>query len=94
MAERIMATSSSGLLAGFEILRQVEAVYVDGFRHPEEALVGLKAAAAMKGANALIHVSHERTTAGRCTARGDAVIVKAMGSENSSSGANPSDKKT
>jgi hypothetical protein len=78
LAERIVATASSGLLPGYDILRQIEAVYVDGFRHPEEALVGLKAAAAMKGANAVIHVHHERTAAGRCTASGDAVWVRAV----------------
>ncbi len=81
MSERIVATSSSGLLPGYEIVRQVEAVYVDGFRHPEEALVGLKAAAAMKGGNAVIHVRHERMAAGRCTASGDSVIVRAVESD-------------
>ena len=81
MSERIVATSSSGLLPGYEIVRQVEAVYVDGFRHPEEALIGLKAAAAMKGGNAVIHVRHERMAAGRCTASGDSVIVRAVESD-------------
>jgi uncharacterized protein YbjQ (UPF0145 family) len=56
-------------------VEQVEAVVVDGFRRPEEAIEGLKAAAALKGANAVTHVHTERTSSGRCSARGDAVIV-------------------
>ncbi|GMU37228.1 MAG: hypothetical protein KJ057_06425 [Phycisphaerae bacterium] len=75
-AARIVATSSTADIAGYQILQQVEAVYVDGFRRPEDALEGLKAAAAMKGANAVIRVHQERTAAGRCSASGDAVIVR------------------
>lgn len=74
-AEKIIATSKTASIAGYDIIEQVEAVFVDGFRRPEEALEGLKASAGMKGANALVNVSHERTTAGKCNASGDAIIV-------------------
>ena len=80
-AEGILATSSTAEIAGYELIRQVEAVYVDGFRHPEEALQGLKAAAALKGANALTHVGHTRSASGRCAASGDAVVVRLIESE-------------
>lgn len=75
-AAKIIATSSTGQIVGYHTVEQVEAVFVDGFRRPEEALEGLKAAAAMKGANALTNVHTERTSAGRCSASGDAVIVR------------------
>lgn len=81
-AERILATSSTAEIAGYELIRQVEAVYVDGFRHPEEALQGLKAAAALKGANALTHVGHTRSASGRCAASGDAVVVRLLDTGN------------
>jgi hypothetical protein len=77
-AEHIVATSSTESIAGYELIRQIEAVYVDGFRHPEEALLGLKAAAALKGANAVIHVSHSRSSTGRFAASGDAVVVESL----------------
>lgn len=72
-ASKIAATSSTGEIAGYEIVEQVEAVFVDGFVRPEEALEGLKAAAAMKGANAVINVRQERSSPGRYGAAGDAV---------------------
>ncbi len=75
---KIIATSSGGELAGFRVVRQVEAVFVDGFRRPEEAVEGLKAVAAMKGANALLHVRHEPIGSGRYSASGDAVIVESL----------------
>ncbi len=74
-AGNILATSSTEKIAGYDIKEQVEAVYVDGFRRPEEAVEGLKAVAAMKGANAVINLKHERTAAGKCSANGDAVVV-------------------
>lgn len=77
-AARVVATSSGAAIAGYEIMEQVEAVFVDGFRRPEEALEGLKAVAAMKGANAVTNVRHERNAAGRCSAAGDAVIVRKL----------------
>ena len=75
-AAKIVATSTTDRIVGYTIVQQVEAVVVDGFRRPEEALEGLKAAAAMKGANAVTHVHTERTSSGRCGARGDAVVVE------------------
>ncbi|MCO6436222.1 MAG: hypothetical protein J5J06_03950 [Phycisphaerae bacterium] len=75
-AARIMATSSTPGIVGYEIVRQIEAVYVDGFRRPEEATEGLKAVAAMKGANALTNVRTSRDAAGKYAAAGDAVLVK------------------
>jgi hypothetical protein len=74
-ADKIVATSSTSSVAGYELLRQVEAVYVEGFRRPDEALEGLKAVAAMKGANAVINVRNDRSAGGKCSASGDAVIV-------------------
>ena len=75
-AAKIMATSSTGTIAGYRLVEQIEAVLVDGFRRPEEALEGLKATAAMKGANAVMNVRSERTPTGRCSASGDAVMIK------------------
>jgi len=74
-AEKIVTTSSTPTVAGYEILEQVEAVFVDGFSRPEDALEGLKATAAMKGANAVTNVRQERAASGKCSAAGDAVIV-------------------
>jgi hypothetical protein len=74
-AAKIVATSTTDRIVGYTIVEQVEAVVVDGFRRPEEAIEGLKAAAALKGANAVTRVHTERTSSGRCCARGDAVIV-------------------
>ena len=82
-AAKIVATSSTGTIAGYELVEQIEAVLVDGFRRPEEALEGLKAAAAMKGANAVVNVRSERTPTGRCTASGDAVVVKRIRADGS-----------
>ncbi|MCP4246345.1 MAG: hypothetical protein GY778_04780, partial [bacterium] len=73
-AAKILATSSSAHIVGYDIVQQIEAVYVDGFRRPEKALEGLKAAAAMKGANAVINVHTDRSSAGRCAASGDAIL--------------------
>jgi len=75
LATRIAATSTGTRLAGFRIVRQVDAVFVEGHRTPEEALIALKAAAAERGANALVNVHTERSTAGKCAASGDAVIA-------------------
>ena len=54
----------------------LEAVFVEGHRSPQEAMQALRAAAGKLGANAIINLTHERTTAGRCTASGDAVLVR------------------
>ncbi|MGB0714626.1 MAG: hypothetical protein ACPGXK_02035 [Phycisphaerae bacterium] len=74
-AARIVATSSTSEIAGYHIIKQVEAVFVDGFRRAEDALEGVKAVAAMKGANAVTNVRHERGAMGRWSAAGDAVVV-------------------
>ncbi len=79
LAARIVATSSGERLAGYEIVQQIEAVFVEGFRSPAEAIEGLKAAAAHAGANAVINVRPERSLAGRCGASGDAVRVRRVG---------------
>jgi len=84
-AASILATSSTGNIPGYQITEQIEAVYVDGFRRPEEAIEGLKATAAMKGANALINVHHEHSTTGRHAAVGDAVIVRKLSDVKSAS---------
>ncbi len=75
-AEKIISTSSTGAVAGYEVVRQIEAVFVDGLRSPGEATSALKTSAGKLGANALINLSQERTAAGRCTAQGDAVVVR------------------
>ncbi len=75
LATRIAATSTGTRLAGFRIVRQVDAVFVEGHRTPEEALIALKAATAERGANALLNVRTERSAAGRCAASGDAVVA-------------------
>ena len=79
-AARILATSSTEQITGYDLIEQVETIFVDGFRNSTEALEGLKAAAAMKGANAVINTSvtsiRDRGTLSRCSARGDAVIVR------------------
>ena len=77
-AAKIIATSSTSTIAGCEILEQLEAVIVDGFSGPEDAIEGLKAAAAMKGANAVINVHRDRVEGGKCSAAGDAVIVRKL----------------
>ncbi len=78
-AEHIVATSSTSAIVGYDITEQLEAVFVDGFPRPEEALEGLKSVAAMKGANAVTNVRHERAASGKCSAHGDAVIVHRLG---------------
>lgn len=75
LAAGIIATSTSSRLAGYRLVRQVEAVFVEGFGSPEDALIALKAAAFERGANAILNVKTEHTAAGRCTASGDAVVV-------------------
>ena len=75
-ASKIVATSSTSEVAGFQIVRQIEAVFVDGFRRPEEAVEGLKAVAAMKGANGVTNVRHESVGMGKYSASGDAVVIE------------------
>jgi hypothetical protein len=73
LARKIVATSSTDRLVGYEMTEQIDAVFVEGFRSPADAIDALKAEAAQRGANAVINVKQERTAAGRCTASGDAV---------------------
>ena len=68
--------ASTENIAGYETVEQFETVFVDDFRRPEEAIEGVKAVAAMKGANAIVNLKHDRTSAGRCSASGDAVVVR------------------
>jgi hypothetical protein len=75
LAAGVLATSTSNRLAGFRLVRQVEAVFVEGFASPEDALIALKATAVERGANAILNVQTQHTAAGRCTASGDAVVV-------------------
>jgi len=85
-AERIVATSSTEQITGYRIIRQIEAVFVDGFRRPDEAIEGLKAAAAMKGGNAVTHVRHSPSQLGKYSASGDAVVVEPVGQHDSGEG--------
>ena len=87
-AARIVATSSTASIVGYGIVEQIEAVFVDGFSRPEDALEGLKAAAAMKGGNAVMNVFQKCDAARRYSAHGDVVKVRHVGSP---LGAAPSD---
>ena len=76
LAGKIIATSSTDSIAGFEIVRQIEAVFTDGHPTPGKAVEHLKAAAAEKGANAVINLNSAQPPSGKCVAHGDAVIVR------------------
>ncbi len=76
LATRIIATSSTSEIAGFEIKRQVEALFTDGHASGADAVAAVKAIAARKGANALINLRSERHPSGKYVANGDAVIVQ------------------
>lgn len=76
LASKILATSSTRDIPGFEITRQIEAVFTDGHPSLAKAVEGLKALAAEKGANAVIHLHTERNANGKCGANGDAVMVR------------------
>jgi hypothetical protein len=75
LARQIVATSTSTRLAGYRMVRQVEAVFVEGLRTPDDAIIALKAAAAQRGANAILNVKTDRTAAGKCSASGDAIVI-------------------
>ncbi len=79
-AENIITTSSTGTIAGYDIVRQIDAVFVEGHRAQGEAIAALKAVAGRRGANAIINVTQQHTAAGRCSAQGDAVLVRPVGS--------------
>lgn len=76
LARRIIASSTTRSIAGFTIVRQIEAVFTDGHATPPDAVEALKAVAAAKGANALINLTGERQGTGKCSARADAVMVR------------------
>jgi hypothetical protein len=76
-AEKIIATSSTGRVAGYEVIRQIEAVFVEGYRTPDDAVTAIKVAAGKLGANAIINLSQQRSAAGRCACQGDAVLLRA-----------------
>ena len=78
LSAKIIATSSSATIAGFEIVQQIEAVFVEGAPSPAAAVEELKASAARQGANAVINLNAVRLASGKCVANGDAVIVKRM----------------
>jgi len=80
-AQQIVATSSNSTIVGFEIVEQVEAVYVDGFHTSDDAMQGLKAMAAMKGANAIVNTTRGKDPSANYTAAGDAVIVRKRGQD-------------
>ena len=75
-AAKIITTSSRAEIAGYTVVQQIEAVFVDGYRETSAAIEGLKAVAGLKGANALINLTQQRTAGGRCQASADAVIVR------------------
>lgn len=81
LASRIIATSSQATIAGFEITRQIEALFTDGHPTPTQAVDVLKAMAAEKGANALINLDSQRQANQRFGARGDAVLVRPTAAE-------------
>lgn len=86
LAARIIATSSTTTLVGFEVLRQIEAVFAEGAPNPGKAVAVLKALAAEKGANAIVNLSSERQPLGKCSAKGDAVIVQPIKADESRTG--------
>lgn len=75
-AAKIIATSSTGSIVGYTIVRQIEACFVDGHKTPAQASEALKALAGLKGGNAVINMVGERVPNSGCTAHGDAVIVR------------------
>jgi uncharacterized protein YbjQ (UPF0145 family) len=78
-AAKIIATSSTEAIVGYDMLRQIEAVFVEGHRSQEQAVAALKAVAGSLGANAITNLTQHRTAAGRCVAQGDAVLIRPAG---------------
>lgn len=78
-ATKILATSSTGRITGFTVLRQVEAVFSEGQPSSAGAVEHAKALAAGKGANAIINLQTQQTPAGKWVATGDAVVVRPLG---------------
>jgi uncharacterized protein YbjQ (UPF0145 family) len=92
LAGRIVSTSSTTTIAGFEIVRQIEAVFADGYPSQSRAVEALKAQAAEKGANALINLGSARLPSGKCVAQGDAVVVRPVAGQRNGSPAEGSDE--
>lgn len=78
LAGRIVATSSTGDIPGYQIQRQIEAVFTDDHPTPARAVEALKAIASAKGANALINLRTGRALNAKCQASADAVLVRDM----------------
>lgn len=78
LAAQILATSSTSDVPGYIIVRQIEAVFTDDHPSPALAVEALKALAASRGANAVIHLRTERALNSRCLARGDAVVLRPL----------------
>lgn len=76
LAGRILATSSTADIAGFTVVRQIEAITTDNHASPAQAVEALKAQAAEKGANAIVNLDSMRLPTGKCMARGDAVVIR------------------
>ncbi|MBP9027535.1 MAG: hypothetical protein KBH81_15480 [Phycisphaerae bacterium] len=78
LAAQVIATGSTAVIAGFQVVRQIETLFTEGQRSPAEAVEALKALAARQGANAIINLNSQRLPNGKCTASGDAVIVRPL----------------
>lgn len=89
LSGRIIATSSSGQILGFEIVRQIETVFSDGEPSSAQALERVKAAAASKGANAIIQLQVRQLPVGKWVASGDAVIARSVALPGEDAGAGP-----
>jgi hypothetical protein len=78
LAGQILTTSSTTRVIGFNVIRQVEAVFTDGCPSSVAALELAKALAVRKGANAIINLQTQQAPGGKWVACGDAVIVRAL----------------
>jgi hypothetical protein len=79
LAEQIVATSSTGRIAGYAIVRQVETIFTEPKASSVAVVELVKAVAAQKGANALINLHSQQMPGGKWVASGDAVIVRQIG---------------
>ncbi len=80
LAARIESTSSTGQIAGFVIIRQVETVFSEAKASSVTAVELVKALAGRKGANAIINLKTQQMPTGKWVASGDAVVVQVAGS--------------
>jgi len=79
LAARIVATSSTGRIAGYALVRQVETVFTEPRASSVAAIELAKALAAQKGANAIINFQSQPAPTGKWIASGDGVVVKLIG---------------